>query len=32
MKIIFMRAFKNYSEYSKFLEDKKEIKKIIARA
>jgi mRNA-degrading endonuclease RelE of RelBE toxin-antitoxin system len=31
MKIIFMRAFKNYSEYSKFLEDKKEIKKIIAR-
>ena len=31
MRIIFMRAFKNYSEYAKFLEDKKEIKKMIAR-
>ena len=31
MRIIFLRAFKNYSEYGKFLEDKKEIKKMIAR-
>ena len=31
MRIIFLRAFKNYSEYAKFLEDKKEIKKMIAR-
>lgn len=30
MRIIFLRAFKNYSEYGKFLEDKKEIKKMIA--
>lgn len=32
MRIIFLRTFKNYSEYGKFLEDKKEIKKMIARA
>ena len=31
MRIIFLRAFRNYSEYEKFLEDKKEIKKMIAR-
>lgn len=31
MRIIFLRAFKNYSEYKKFLEDKKEIEKMIAR-
>ena len=30
MRIIFLRAFRNYSEYGKFLEDKKEIKKLIA--
>jgi len=29
MRIVFLRAFKNYSEYGKFLEDKKEIKKMI---
>ena len=31
MRIIFLRAFRNYSEYTKFLEDRKEIKKMIAR-
>jgi mRNA-degrading endonuclease RelE of RelBE toxin-antitoxin system len=31
MRIMFLRAFKNYSEYGKFLEDKKEIRKMIAR-
>ena len=31
MRIIFLRAFKNYSEYGKFLEDKKEIKKMVVR-
>jgi mRNA-degrading endonuclease RelE of RelBE toxin-antitoxin system len=31
MRIIFLRAFKNYSEYKKFLEDRKEIEKMIAR-
>jgi len=31
MRIMFLRAFKNYGEYGKFLEDKKEIKKMIAR-
>ena len=30
MRIIFLRAFKNYSDYGKFLEDKKESKKMIA--
>jgi mRNA-degrading endonuclease RelE of RelBE toxin-antitoxin system len=30
MRIIFLRAFRNYSEYGKFLEDKKEIKRMIA--
>lgn len=30
MRIIFLRAFKNYSEYEKFLVNKKEIKKMIA--
>ena len=29
MRIIFMRAFRNYSEYARFLENKKEIKKMI---
>jgi mRNA-degrading endonuclease RelE of RelBE toxin-antitoxin system len=29
MRIIFLRAIKNYTEYKKFLEDKKEIKKMI---
>jgi mRNA-degrading endonuclease RelE of RelBE toxin-antitoxin system len=29
MRIVFLRAFKNYSEYGKFLEDKKEIEKMI---
>jgi mRNA-degrading endonuclease RelE of RelBE toxin-antitoxin system len=31
MRIIFLRAFKNYSEYKRFLEDGKEIEKMIAR-
>ena len=31
MRIIFLRAFKNYSEYKRFLEDRKEIEKMIAR-
>jgi mRNA-degrading endonuclease RelE of RelBE toxin-antitoxin system len=30
MRIVFLRAFKNYGEYEKFLEDKKEIKKMIS--
>jgi mRNA-degrading endonuclease RelE of RelBE toxin-antitoxin system len=29
-RIIFLRAFRNYSEYGKFLEDKKEIKRLLA--
>lgn len=29
MRIIFLRAIKNFNEYKKFLENKKEIKKII---
>jgi mRNA-degrading endonuclease RelE of RelBE toxin-antitoxin system len=29
MRIIFLRAVRNYSEYRKFLEDKKEIKKLL---
>jgi hypothetical protein len=29
MRIIFLRAFRNFSEYGRFLEDKKEIKRII---
>jgi mRNA-degrading endonuclease RelE of RelBE toxin-antitoxin system len=32
MRIIFMRVFKNYKEYSKFLEDKKEISKLVLHA
>jgi mRNA-degrading endonuclease RelE of RelBE toxin-antitoxin system len=32
MRIIFLRAFKNYSEYKKFLENKKEIEKMIMHA
>jgi mRNA-degrading endonuclease RelE of RelBE toxin-antitoxin system len=32
MRIIFLRAFKNYSEYRKFLENKREIEKMIMRA
>lgn len=31
MKIIFLRAIKNFKEYKKFLEDRKEIKKMIER-
>jgi mRNA-degrading endonuclease RelE of RelBE toxin-antitoxin system len=31
MRIIFLRAIKNYSEYKRFLEDRKEIEKMIAR-
>jgi mRNA-degrading endonuclease RelE of RelBE toxin-antitoxin system len=31
VRIIFLRAFKNYGEYGKFLKDRKEIKKMIAR-
>jgi mRNA-degrading endonuclease RelE of RelBE toxin-antitoxin system len=31
MRIIFLRALKNYSEYKRFLEDRKEIEKMIAR-
>ena len=30
MQIVFLRAFRNYNEYKRFLEDKKEIRKIIA--
>jgi len=29
MRIVFLRAFRNYSEYGKFLEDKKEIKNLL---
>jgi mRNA-degrading endonuclease RelE of RelBE toxin-antitoxin system len=29
MRIIFLRAFRNFSEYGRFLEDKKEIKRMI---
>lgn len=32
MRIIFLRVFKNYGEYGTFLEDKREIKKMIAHA
>jgi hypothetical protein len=32
MRIVFLRAFRNYSEYGKFLEDKEEIKKMIEHA
>jgi len=32
MRIIFLRAIKNYTEYKKFLEDKKEIKKMIVHS
>jgi mRNA-degrading endonuclease RelE of RelBE toxin-antitoxin system len=32
MQLIFLRAFKNYREYEKFLEDKKEIKRLISQA
>jgi mRNA-degrading endonuclease RelE of RelBE toxin-antitoxin system len=32
MRIIFLRAFKNYSEYKRFLEDRKEIRKMIIHA
>jgi len=30
MNIVFLRVFKNYGEYSRFLGDKREIKKMIA--
>jgi mRNA-degrading endonuclease RelE of RelBE toxin-antitoxin system len=32
MRIIFLRVFKNFKEYEKFLEDKKEIKNLILHA
>ncbi len=32
MRIVFLRAFRNFSEYGKFLEDKKEIRRILAHA
>jgi mRNA-degrading endonuclease RelE of RelBE toxin-antitoxin system len=32
MRIIFLRVFKNYKEYAKFLEDKKEISKLVLHA
>ncbi len=32
MRIIFMRVFKNFKEYEKFLEDKREISKLILHA
>jgi len=32
MRIVFLRAFRNYSEYAKFLENKNEIKKMIYHA
>jgi mRNA-degrading endonuclease RelE of RelBE toxin-antitoxin system len=31
MRIIFLRAFKNYNEYKRFLDDRKEIEKMITR-
>jgi mRNA-degrading endonuclease RelE of RelBE toxin-antitoxin system len=32
MRIIFMRVFKNFKEYEKFLDDKREISKLILQA
>ncbi len=32
MRLVFLRAFRNYSEYGKFLEDKREIRKMILNA
>ncbi len=32
MHLLFLRAFRNYSEYERFLEDKKEIKKLVLHA
>jgi len=32
MRIMFLRAFRNYGEYEKFLEDKKELRKMIVHA
>jgi hypothetical protein len=32
MRIIFLRAFRNYNEYAKFLGNRKEIERIIAHA
>ena len=32
MQLVFLRALKNYKEYGKFLEDKKEIIKLISHA
>ena len=32
IRIIFLRVIKNYAEYKEFLDDKKEIKKMIAQA
>jgi len=31
LRLIFLRAFRNFSAYGKFLEDKKELKKMISR-
>jgi mRNA-degrading endonuclease RelE of RelBE toxin-antitoxin system len=30
MRIVFLRAFRNFSEYKKFLDDKKQIRKMLA--
>jgi len=32
MRIIFLRVFRNYKEYEKFLDDKKQVRKMIAHA
>ncbi len=32
LRLILLRAFRNFSEYGKFLEDKQEIKKMVSRA
>lgn len=32
LRLVFMRAFRNYSEYGKFLEDRREIKRALSRA
>ncbi len=32
MQLLFLRAFRNYSEYERFLDDKKEIKKLVLHA
>ncbi len=32
LRLILLRAFRNYSEYGKFLEDRKELKRALAHA